>query len=229
MYVELLKLSDSLSLVFERQTRYYRQPNEKLNNSYYLREMRNLKTLIINSAPAKDLEFVNPIACLCKQKAIDYEISHWKEFAGIEKPPPYDAVIISASPMGDNANFDERITAFQWLKYTESKVLGICAGHQFMGVVFGSRLHANMEAEKGLRNVRIQSRDPIFRGYDDEMEVMQQHVDSISLPDNFTLLARSDKCRVQAIRHNEKPLYGVQWHAEISSLKLISNFLTLNL
>ena len=35
------------------------------------------------------------------------------------------------------------------------------------------------------------------------------------MPDDFELLATSDVCRVEAMRHRTKPIFGVQWHPEV--------------
>jgi len=185
--------------------------------------------LIINSAEPTDRSFVDPVVHatgnMVRKSGLQPEVREWQEFSGASDIGPYEAVIISASPMGDNENVAERVQSFQWLRTAQMPVMGICAGHQFIGHTFGSRLIKDAEAEEGMLPVRIQSWDPIFNGFGDEIEVMQQHHDAISLPDNFVLLARSERCRVQAMKHKQLPIYGVQWHAEISTPRLIRNFL----
>lgn len=188
-----------------------------------------MRVLIINSAEPTERSFVDPvvhtIGKMEPKTGIQPVVRGWQAFSGATDIGSCSAVIISASPMGDNENFAERVQSFQWLRTVQVPVLGICAGHQFIGHVFGSRLIRNAEAEEGINRVRIQSWDPLFTGFSDEIEVMQQHRDAISLPDNFVLLARSDRCRVQAMKHKQLPIYGVQWHAEISTPRLILNLL----
>jgi len=194
-----------------------------------------MNILIINSAEPSERSYVDPIVQTIGRRKIEedaelprLEVREWHEFSGTTDIGHFAAVIISASPMGDNANFKDRIQSFRWLETAHMPVLGICAGHQFIGHVFGSRLIRDAEAEEGITPVRIQSWDPIFTGLDDEISVMQQHHDSISLPGDFVLLARSDRCRVQAIRHAHRPIYGVQWHAEISTPRIIRNLLEIH-
>lgn len=191
-----------------------------------------MSILIINSAEPEERTYVDPIVYAIgkmerESEASEHlpEVREWREFSGTLEIDHYSAVIISASPMGNNANFQERVKSFGWLRTAQMPVLGICAGHQFIGNIFGSRLIRDAEAEEGITPIRIQTWDPLFTGFNDEIHVLQQHLDAISLPDNFILLARSDKCRVQAMRHAERPIYSVQWHAEISTPGLIRNLL----
>lgn len=186
-----------------------------------------MNILIINSAEPNERNFVDPIKQALHGMDLAVDIAEWKKIPvdiDIEK---YNAVIISGSPRGDNANFKDRIKSFQWLKTTKKPVLGICAGHQFVGCTFGSTLIRDQEMEDGIFPVRIQTDDPIFKGCENEIEVEQYHNDSITLPEDFELLASSVKCTVQAMRHKTRPLYGVQWHAEKSNPEIIRNFIAI--
>lgn len=183
-----------------------------------------MKILIINSAEPKDRNFVDPIQnALAETGTIQV-----KEYSKIPNGcdiNAFDAVVISASPKGNNSNFENRLKSFYWVKKTHIPVLGICAGHQFIGVLFGGHLIQNKEMEDGILSVEIEKEDPIFEGYNNKFKVEQHHNDSITLPDNFELLASSAKCKVQAIRHKKRPIYSVQWHAEKSTPKIIRNFI----
>jgi len=186
-----------------------------------------MKIFIINSAEPEERGFVDPIKEALTGMNLDIEVREWREIPDDFDKDIYDAIIISASPKGDNSNFENRIKSFQWLKTTQKPVLGICAGHQFIGYIFGSDLIQNREMEDGISSVQIETNDPIFKGYEHEFEVEQHHNDSITLPDGFELLASSAQCKVQAIRHKERPIYSVQWHAERSNPEIIRNFVAI--
>ena len=55
-----------------------------------------------------------------------------------------DKIIICGTALKDN-DYIEHIEKFQWLKDTESKVLGICAGAQVIAKVFGGKIIKNKE------------------------------------------------------------------------------------
>ncbi len=181
-----------------------------------------MKILIINSAEPKERGFVDPIVQALDGIDLEINICEWRKNS--DDLDSYDAIIISASPRGDNANFKDRIKAFNWLRTITKPVLGICAGQQFIGFIFGSDLIKNQEIEDGFFTVQIKADNPLFKGCKHEFEVEQHHNDSITLPDRFELLASSSKCKVQAICHKNKPIFSVQWHTERSNPEIIRNF-----
>ncbi len=87
----------------------------------------------------------------------------------------------------------------------------------------------------GYLPVRVASpraaRDPIFAGLPRTMIMRQAHYCEVKkLPPGFRLLATSPMCRIEAMGHATKPLYGTQFHPEgyvepwLHGKKLLSNF-----
>ena len=67
----------------------------------------------------------------------------------------------------------------------------------------------------GVQPVEIVQPDPIFRGLRGPFMVPEAHYCEIkALPPGFVHLARNANCELQCIRHEGKPLYGAQFHAE---------------
>jgi GMP synthase (glutamine-hydrolysing) len=46
--------------------------------------------------------------------------------------------------------------------------------------------------------------------------MMEDHCESISIPPNFKLIGSSDACVNEAMQHQTKKIYGVQFHPEVS-------------
>ena len=83
-------------------------------------------------------------------------------------------------------------------------------------------------AEKGDREF-TQPLESILSGIKCEwVAVNQKHKDSISLPEEFVLLAHSDKCKVQVMKHRTRPVYSTQFHAELSNSLIIENFIAIS-
>ena len=57
--------------------------------------------------------------------------------------------------------------------------------------------------------------DPLFRGLPEVMTMRCAHYCEVKrLPPEFELLASSKHCTIEAMRHQQRPLYGTQFHPE---------------
>jgi GMP synthase (glutamine-hydrolysing) len=94
-------------------------------------------------------------------------------------------------------------------------VLGICAGMQLLGRFRGGHIDHSAEAEIGELEVEVVDHEGLFRDVGERPRVWQYHSDELTgLPGGFRLLASSDRCRVQAIAHEQLPWWGTQFHPE---------------
>jgi len=125
-----------------------------------------------------------------------------------------DGVIISGGPSRDRAgNSREIIEELAG----ELPILGICLGHQLMAEVFGGEVDWAAGREEYARTeIEILDHEGIFEGLPDRITAWASHKDEVKeVPDEFIVTARSDKCEVEAMRHEDLPLYGVQFHPEL--------------
>ena len=62
-------------------------------------------------------------------------------------------------------------------------------------------------------------------------KIPECHRDFRVQPRDFEILARSNVCDIEAMKHVHRPLYGVQWHPEVvhteHGQKLLRNFIEL--
>lgn len=91
-------------------------------------------------------------------------------------------------------------------------LLAICFGHQLLGEAFGAGIVTG-EKQIGLFDVAVVGGDPAFDGIGEVVTVPEQHADQlVEVPGGFDLIATSDYCPVQAVRHTVAPAYGMQFH-----------------
>jgi len=91
-------------------------------------------------------------------------------------------------------------------------VLAICFGHQLLARAFGAAI-VSARKRVGLFEIEPTIDDPVFEGADRRLVVPEQHADQVAeVPPGFVLLATSEYCRVQAMRHRERLVYGFQFH-----------------
>ena len=125
-------------------------------------------------------------------------------------------VIVSGAPLlvteVNTSPYEEKLA---WIKETELPVLGICFGHQMMGILFGA-FATRMREDRSWQTVEAFIDSPLFNRLPDEIEMMEDHCETISIPPGFELVASSDACVNEVMQHTNKPLYGVQFHPEVS-------------
>ena len=135
-----------------------------------------------------------------------------------------DGLIISGGPTMDRIG-----RAGEMVRELELPILGICLGHQLMARAYGGEIATGQKGGYAAIQVKILDEDEILKGIGPTTSVWASHADEVTkLPPDFIQLARSDVCEVEAMRHKSKPLFGVQWHPEVSHTEkgdeLLENF-----
>ncbi len=120
----------------------------------------------------------------------------------------------------------------EYLDKATFPILGICAGHQFMARFFGGKVQPCDIPEFGKVELTLLAADTLFEGVSQTSTVWESHNDEVSiLPKDFVVLAESENCPIQAMKHTQKPLYGLQFHPEVEHTEfgeqIFQNFITL--
>jgi GMP synthase (glutamine-hydrolysing) len=120
-----------------------------------------------------------------------------------------------------------------YLAKADFPILGICAGHQFMGRYFGGKVEPSKIPEFGKIEVTLlDEKDLIFKNVAKKSIVWESHKDEIvMLPKEFIVLGESESCKIQAMRHKNKMFYGLQFHPEVEHTEygeqIFKNFIKL--
>ncbi|HEX9240216.1 MAG TPA: GMP synthase subunit A [Candidatus Bathyarchaeia archaeon] len=95
-------------------------------------------------------------------------------------------------------------------------MLCICVTHQLMATTFGGMTNLARKPEFGPVEVSVSDEDSILAGLKPSFTAWESHNDEIvAAPPGFKVLASSDNCTVQAMRHEKMNLFGVQFHPEV--------------
>ncbi len=104
----------------------------------------------------------------------------------------------------------------EYLDGLDVPIMGICAGLQFMARHFGGEAAPGDPPEFGAVEMVVTDPGDILEGVPERSTVWASHHDEVSrVPDDFRVLAHSETCPVQVMRHNERPLFGLQFHPEV--------------
>ena len=97
-------------------------------------------------------------------------------------------------------------------------ILGVCLGHQAICEAFGGQIvHAKRLMHGKQSMVEIDTDEPLFRGLARKALVARYHslvAEPASLPDCLKVTVWDENGEIMAVRHKEKPVYGVQFHPE---------------
>ncbi|HEV2969295.1 MAG TPA: glutamine-hydrolyzing GMP synthase [Pirellulales bacterium] len=110
-------------------------------------------------------------------------------------------------------------------------VLGICYGMQLICEALGGRVESFPAREYGRAHVEVLSHGDLFAGVADQSEVWMSHGDQVSrVSSDFVPLARTGTCPIAAVKHRRLPIFGLQFHPEVThtprGTKILANFLT---
>lgn len=141
----------------------------------------------------------------------------------------FDTVMVTGSPMM-LTDREPPVQLAGFVRNLEVPTLGICFGHQLLGVVTGARVCSKAMLEDW-ETVRVLRPGGLFEGMGSEVRVLESHREFLSADSvaaaGWQVLADSESCPVEAMRHLERPLFGVQFHPERSGAngrQVVGNF-----
>jgi anthranilate synthase component II len=143
--------------------------------------------------------------------------------------PRLDGIVISPGPCtpteaGISVPLVQRLAG-------KTPILGVCLGHQAIGVAFGGTIARAPRLMHGKVSSIAHTGTGIFAGLPNPFQATRYHsliVERSSLPDELEITAEADGL-VMGFRHRSLPVEGVQFHPESiltpSGNDLLANFL----
>ena len=111
-------------------------------------------------------------------------------------------------------------------------ILGVCLGHQSIGVAFGGKVIRAQRLMHGKTSMITHDAKGIYKGVSNPFEAMRYHsllVDEETLPQCLYVTARSERDELMGIRHRQLLVEGVQFHPESIMTpeggKILKNFM----
>jgi GMP synthase (glutamine-hydrolysing) len=109
-------------------------------------------------------------------------------------------------------------------------ILGICYGMQLFCYETGGRVGGAHSREFGRAVMQITENDLLFQNVPRTTTVWMSHGDQVQqIPDDYLPLAKTETCPFTAVKHKSKPLFGIQFHPEVShtpeGATVLKNFL----
>jgi len=99
--------------------------------------------------------------------------------------------------------------------------LGVCLGHQCIGQVYGGKIIRANNLMHGKTSMVKHEGKGVFKGMPNPFEATRYHsllIDKTTVPGclEITSEAVTDEQEIMGVQHKEYPVYGVQFHPEVT-------------
>ncbi len=172
------------------------------------------RILVVNNYPARE-RFAR-LETAVREHEVEVAAMDWTE-VGPSKFAAFDGVVLSGSPymLSEPRTVERFASEIEAVKDGGVPVLGVCFGHQLVASAFGAKVVKDGKPVLKMVETRVLAADPLFNGLPESLNLLESRHEVVeSLPKEFLLLARSETSPIAAMRHDRRPLYGVQFHPE---------------
>jgi GMP synthase (glutamine-hydrolysing) len=137
-------------------------------------------------------------------------------------------IILSGGPGSTYATDGPRIAPE--LLELNVPVLGICYGMQLLCSMLGGQVRGVAQREYGRVGLEVTAEHPLFAHLPRATNVWMSHGDIVAeVSDEFVSMARTRTCPIAAVRHIDRPVFGLQFHPEVAhtpcGARIFRNFL----
>ena len=128
----------------------------------------------------------------------------------------FDGVLVSPGP-GTPEEAGVSMAMISACAERRQPMLGVCLGHQALGVVFGATVNRAPELLHGKTSAVFHDGTGVLQGLPSPFTATRYHsltIDPATVIDELVTTAHTESGVIMAVRHRTLPLEGVQFHPE---------------
>ena len=159
--------------------------------------------------------FVFTIVGYLSQLGADCEVVR-NDAISTDASAEFDGVLVSPGP-GTPEEAGISLAMIEACAGRTQPMLGVCLGHQALGVVFGATVGRAPELLHGKTSAVLHDGTGVLEGLPSPFTATRYHsltIDPPTLPDTLVANGHTASGIIMAVRHLTLPLHGVQFHPE---------------
>lgn len=180
--------------------------------------------LLIDNYDSFTWNLVQAFRSLGKNPLVRYNDN--PEILELAKDPDLEMVCISPGP----GRPEDAGLCPEFLKILppDVPVLGVCLGHQLLGLHAGAEIQLAPVVMHGKQSEIVHDGEGIFSGLPNPLPVGRYHSLAVGESQAFSVGARGPEGEIMALQYNDRPWVGVQFHPESvltpNGMELLANF-----
>jgi para-aminobenzoate synthetase len=172
-----------------------------------------MKTLVIDHYDSFTFNLVHLLAEVNGEVplVVAHDKVSWADIAQFR----FDNIVLSPGPGRPSRAADFAVSA-DAIRLADVPILGVCLGHQGIAAAFGAEVTRAPFPVHGRTSQIRHGGDDLFRGIPSPFEVVRYHslLTTGPLPDPLQATAWTADGLIMALRHQTRPIWGVQFHPE---------------
>ncbi|MCV0393619.1 MAG: gamma-glutamyl-gamma-aminobutyrate hydrolase family protein [Nitrosopumilus sp.] len=148
-----------------------------------------------------------------EEKNFKFE-KHTPDLFDLNSIDSFNSIILSGRRINEKKTNKVNSKIINYSVKNNIKLLGICYGAEIMALTLGGTIRKIPTLQKGNETIQIIKDNPISNN---SIKVYESHSFEISkLPKELIVLGQSHNCKYEIIQYSGKPIFGTQFHPEMS-------------
>ena len=157
--------------------------------------------------------FTTNISKILLKNQTEFNVIRFEQITNLDLTK-FDAFILSGRRKNEQKMNATNSEIIKHVVSTKKPLLGICYGAEILALTLGGTIRKSEDIVKGLHTVNVKTPNSLC---DKDIEVYQSHSYEIAkLGNKLENFAISETCQYEIIKHKTLPIFGTQFHPEMS-------------